>query len=86
MPQFDIASFFNQVFWLSIFFSVFYFLILKFFLPDFASCLKARYKKEKFESMLLFNDILSYNKTKLVLKINNKLARGKPRSCFSSAL
>lgn len=86
MPQFDISSFFNQVFWLGLFFSVFYFMILGFLLPEIVSGVKARNKKEKAEFSLVFNELLMFNKTKLLLVINQKLSRVKVNSKFSSAL
>jgi hypothetical protein len=45
MPQFDKITFFNQIFWLFIFFSGFYLIALKIFLPKLSSVLKARTKK-----------------------------------------
>jgi len=45
MPQFDKITFFNQIFWLFFFFSGFYFIFLKIFLPKLSSILKARAKK-----------------------------------------
>ena len=45
MPQFDKITFFNQVFWLILFFSSFYFLCLKAILPTLSSVLKVRNKK-----------------------------------------
>lgn len=45
MPQFDKITFFNQIFWLFIFFSGFYLVSLKIFLPKLSSVLKARTKK-----------------------------------------
>jgi F0F1-type ATP synthase membrane subunit b/b' len=45
MPQFDKITFFNQIFWLFIFFSGFYLISLKVFLPKLSSVLKARTKK-----------------------------------------
>lgn len=44
MPQFDKITFFNQIFWLLLTFSVFYFLVLKNLLPALASGLKTRKK------------------------------------------
>ena len=44
MPQFDKITFFNQVFWLFIFFSMSYILFLKLFLPKLAQLMKARTK------------------------------------------
>jgi len=49
MPQFDKITFFNQVFWLLSFFSTFYLVFLKFFLPKLSSILKARTKKLRYE-------------------------------------
>jgi hypothetical protein len=45
MPQFDKITFFNQLFWLFIFFSGFYLTLLKIFLPKLSSILKVRNKK-----------------------------------------
>ena len=45
MPQFDKITFFTQIFWLSIIFFGFYFLMLQVFLPKIASVLKTRKKK-----------------------------------------
>ena len=45
MPQFDKITFFNQIFWLIVIFSGFYFILLKNFLPKISSVLKARNKK-----------------------------------------
>jgi F0F1-type ATP synthase membrane subunit b/b' len=45
MPQFDKITFFNQIFWLFVFFSGYYLLLLKVFLPKLGAVLKARAKK-----------------------------------------
>ena len=45
MPQFDKITFFNQIFWLILIFSSFYFILLKNYLPKIGSVLKARNKK-----------------------------------------
>jgi len=45
MPQFDHITFFNQVFWLFVFFTISYVIFLKVFLPKLAQVLKARTKK-----------------------------------------
>lgn len=50
MPQFDKITFFNQIFWLIVTFSIFYFFILKNLLPALASGLKTR---KKFMALLL---------------------------------
>lgn len=44
MPQFDKITFFNQVFWLFVFFSASYIVFLKVFLPKLAQLMKARTK------------------------------------------
>ncbi len=60
MPQFDKITFFNQIFWLFIFFSGFYLISLKVFLPKLSSVLKARTKKlqKGSEGLTSFNDEL----------------------------
>jgi len=45
MPQFDKITFFNQIFWLILFFSSFYFSCLKIVLPALSSVIKVRNKK-----------------------------------------
>lgn len=45
MPQFDKITFFNQIFWLLLMFSVFYILLLRNYLPKIALILKVRRKK-----------------------------------------
>ena len=57
MPQFDQITFFNQIFWLFIFFSGFYLISLKVFLPKLSSVLKARTKKLSKGS----DGVISYN-------------------------
>lgn len=44
MPQFDKITFFNQIFWLTVAFLSFYFIILKGLLPVLAASLKTRKK------------------------------------------
>jgi hypothetical protein len=44
MPQFDKITFFNQIFWLTLSFLSFYFILLKGLLPVLASSLKTRKK------------------------------------------
>lgn len=72
MPQFDISSFFNQVIWLSIFFSGFYFLIVGFLLPNIVSGIKARSKKEKSELLLDTKGVSLSHLTGLTIKLNEK--------------
>jgi len=80
MPQFDKITFFNQIFWLFVFFFGFYFIFLKIFLPKLSSILKARTKKlQKGSFGVTFfakeqdNVIISYNnsieQTSSVIKI-----------------
>ena len=45
MPQFDKITFFTQIFWLTIIFFGFYFIMLQVFLPKIAAVLKTRKKK-----------------------------------------
>ena len=45
MPQFDIITFFTQIFWLTIIFFGFYFVSLDSLLPRIAAVLKSRRKK-----------------------------------------
>ena len=45
MPQFDIITFFTQIFWLTLIFFGFYFVTLQSFIPKIAAVLKARRKK-----------------------------------------
>jgi len=45
MPQIDKITYFNQLFWLFLSFSFYYFILLKVFLPKVSSVLKARKKK-----------------------------------------
>jgi len=60
MPQFDKITFFNKIFWLFIFFSGFYLISLKVFLPKLSSVLKARTKKlqKGSEGLTSFNEEL----------------------------
>jgi F0F1-type ATP synthase membrane subunit b/b' len=60
MPQFDKITFFNQIFWLFVFFSGYYLLLLKVFLPKLGAVLKARAKNYKKEPKVL----LDLNKSK----------------------
>lgn len=86
MPQFDVSSFFNQVVWLAVFFSGFYFLIVGFLLPDVASGLKARQKKEKSELLLNAEGVRFSNFTKLSIGLTERVLFTKSSSGFSSAL
>jgi len=45
MPQYNIITFFTQIFWLTIIFFGFYFITLQFFMPKIAAVIKARKKK-----------------------------------------
>jgi hypothetical protein len=55
MPQFDLITFFTQIFWFNIIFFGFYFLILQAFLPKVAAVLKSRKKKLLSSSTLVSN-------------------------------
>ena len=55
MPQFDNITFFNQIFWLVLLFLIFYFLLLKKYLPNISFLIKIRSKK------LLKNDFLTHS-------------------------
>lgn len=86
MPQFDISSFFNQIIWLSIFFSSFYLVLLCYILPLIVASLKSRYKKEKFEFSIPYQKITSVNKTDLSVTFNKKHLLVKDMPVFNSAL
>jgi hypothetical protein len=73
MPQFDKITFFTQIFWLTLIFFSFYFLILRFFLPKLAAVLKSRKKK------LFLGSNMTYN-----LKKENLLITGKKTIFFQS--
>jgi len=66
MPQFDKITFFNQIFWLLLIFSSFYFVLLKNFLPKISSVLKARNKK-----LLKSNSLSSQLKTEELSVLNS---------------
>ena len=51
MPQFDIVSFQSQIFWLYISFSLFYFFLLKEFIPGFTALRKLRIRRLSFLSL-----------------------------------
>lgn len=86
MPQFDVSSFFNQIFWLSLFFCTFYLILVGFLLPHLVSSLKLRNKKEKSELSLSFQALISSKKTDLLIKLNQKLLSIKLKSGFYSVL
>ena len=52
MPQFDQFSFLNQVFWILLVFSNFYFFISYFLLPKLGKILKFRLKKIRFDKII----------------------------------
>lgn len=85
MPQFDVSSFFNQIFWLALFFSIFYLLIIKFVLPDLVSSIKTRAKKEKSEVSLTSNNINVYNRVIPILPSTSPSSRLKTFRGFKSA-
>jgi len=51
MPQFDIVSFQTQIFWLFLSFILFYFLILKEFLPGIIALRKLRIRRLSYLSL-----------------------------------
>jgi hypothetical protein len=51
MPQFDTAAFFNQLFYLTVIFYVFYILLLHSYLPGLTRILKVRRKKLEIASL-----------------------------------
>jgi hypothetical protein len=51
MPQFDSVTFFNQLFWFTVIFTIFYFFILGTLIPMLSVVLKARNKKLKSDSL-----------------------------------
>jgi hypothetical protein len=71
MPQFDKITFFNQIFWLFFFFSGFYLIFLKIFLPKLSSVLKARVKKLQKGSEGVF--IFSQEQEKVTSAFNNAI-------------
>lgn len=91
MPQFDKFSFLSQLSWTLLFFFVFYFVVLKHFLPLIGSVLKVRKKLLTFEKNSLTNlcqtqrvhflvsDLLVVNN---LTKLRLELARNYNLSCF----
>ena len=51
MPQFDSVTFFNQLFWFTVIFTIFYFFILGTLIPMISVVLKTRNKKLKSDSL-----------------------------------
>lgn len=51
MPQFDSVTFFNQLFWFTVIFTIFYFFILGTVIPMISVVLKTRNKKLKSDSL-----------------------------------
>ena len=69
MPQFDQASFLNQIFWLFFIFLNFYFFVTYFFLPFLCENLKFR-KKKLIENTSVSNLLTLENKNQVSLKFN----------------
>lgn len=61
MPQFDSVNFLNQIFWTFLFFLVFYFVLLKNYLPCYGTALKAR-KKILYLGKKSTNDLMKTQK------------------------
>ena len=68
MPQFDQFSFLNQVFWILVVFSNFYFFVSYFLLPKISKIIKYRLKKVKFDEII--NNNLSLEKFQLLEQLN----------------
>jgi hypothetical protein len=83
MPQFDKITFFNQIFWLILIFSSFYFILLKKYLPKIGSVLKARNKK-LFKSNTLAGQFKSEEGS--VLVDSNRIFVGTASLCRTSLL
>ena len=56
MPQLDSYMYFSQVFWLLIFFTIFYILVVNRILPKVSQSLKLRYKQSNVENKISFNE------------------------------
>jgi hypothetical protein len=89
LPQFDHITFFIQVFWLFVFFTISYVIFLKVFLPKLAQVLKARTKKlskgssgldnfnlEQVKTISFFNESLE----KLMIMVKDDLSNFKTNS------
>jgi hypothetical protein len=65
MPQFDIITFYSQIFWLTLIFFWFYNFTLRIFLPKITAVLKTRKKKSLLGSTgaRRFNDSSKFSKT-----------------------
>jgi len=97
MPQFDKITFFNQIFWLFVFFSGYYLILLKVFLPKLGAVLKARskklqkgtdgvvgFKQEQEEVSLVFNN--SIEKMSSVVKSTIADSTAKTDSWIASSI
>ena len=69
MPQFDQFSFLNQVFWVLLVFSNFYFFISYFLLPKLSKILKFRLKKVRFDKII--NNNLMLEQFQFFKQLNN---------------
>ena len=69
MPQFDQFSFLNQVFWILLVFSNFYFFISYFLLPKLAKILKFRLKK--IQSDKIINNNLTLEQFQFFKQLND---------------
>jgi hypothetical protein len=72
MPQFDIVSFQTQIFWLFISFILFYFFILKEFLPGIITLRKLRIRRLSYLSL---NNVRIYKELALTKTSLNNILR-----------
>jgi hypothetical protein len=80
MPQFDILTFYSQIFWLTVIFFWFYNFTLRIFLPKIAAVLKTRKKK----LLLGSTGVQRYNDKQIFEKIaQNKLIQSFSEDLFN---
>jgi hypothetical protein len=73
VPQFDRISFFNQLFWVLIFFSSTYFCCLNFLLPKTAAVLKARSKKIDKGTSNTFTFVTEFSQSRTTFDLSSRL-------------
>jgi len=80
MPQFDILTFYSQIFWLTVIFFGFYNFTLRIFLPKIAAVLKTRKKK----LLLGSTGVQQYNDKQILEKTTqNKLIQNFSEDLFN---
>src|SRR5689334_6118071 len=72
MPQFDQITFFGQLFWFSLFFSAFFFIIYHKYIPFLGVFLKVIQKKINYHFHLVFNKIFNFFDKLLSILFSNK--------------